>query len=805
MQAKLFVLIALCVSSHLSPLYSQVATWYIGGKVIGEAQQQLPSATITLIKDSVEVLKTTATPDGVFNFSYNVKGNYILVVSYTGYKEYRSAPFALADKYFGIIKLATANTLTDVTVKSKQNLIEMEGSSLVYNVAKSINAQGLSAFEVLKKAPGVYIDNETSITLNGKQGTLILLDGKQTYLSGKELTDLLRAMPSSGIKSIEIISSPTAKYDAAGSAGIINIKTLKSQIKGFNGTAGVGVAYGVKLRQNQDISFNYRKNNINLYGSYNHFIGHYAYLYGSDRIQTGKRFNSITDDTDKRAKMGARFGIDYNLDKHQTIGLLINSNFVFGGGLTRTKTNIGVPSSATNEQVLDAVNDYYFQQTDRYNVNLNYKYEDAKGKIINVDADYGTFSKGNANLQSNIYSVNQSVLSNYLYRTFNDIDINLKGLKVDYTTNFLEGVLETGAKLSDIRADNGSKFYHAKTNRDSLDNRRSNTFGFNEQITSGYVNYKRTLGKWALQAGVRLENSSSGGALFFKYNQLDSTEHIKRSFLNLFPSFSVSVKPKDGHNFSLGYSRRIDRPAYQDLNPFVYLLDELSFWQGNPFLQPQLTHRIALQYAYKSSTVIALAFSHSDGFLTRITDTIEAIKIVMVPRNVGIQENISVSLTQNVSPAKWWDITFNGTIYHLQNKVSLDKYRNFNLKQLAARMNLQQTFKLPYKFTGEATVSVNSKRLTGANDLSRGVSALDLGIQRKMLKDKATIRLVVNDIYKGSQSNSIQSYSGFYLRSYGYYESRQVRLNFTYKFADSSVKGPRNRNSSLETESGRIK
>jgi hypothetical protein len=422
-----------------------------------------------------------------------------------------------------------------------------------------------------------------------------------------------------------------------------------------------------------------------------------------------------------------------------------------------------------------------------------------------VDADYGYFKKGNANLQSNIYSNSQSLLSSHLYRTLNDIDINLKGLKFDYTINFYKGVLETGAKLSDIRSDNGSKFYHSKSNHDSLDNRRSNTFGFNEQITSGYINYKKTVGKWAFQAGVRLENSKSGGALFFKFNQLDSTEHVERNFLNLFPSFSLSVKPKDGHNFSLGYSRRIDRPAYADLNPFVYLLDELSFWQGNPFLQPQLTHRVALQYAHKSSTVIALALSHSDGYLTRITDTVEAIKIVMVPRNVGIQENISVSLTQNISPAKWWDITFNGTMYHLQNKVAFDKYRNFNLKQLAGRMNLQQTFKLPYKITGEATMSVNSKRLTGANEISRGVSTVDLGIQRKLLKDKGTIRLVFNDIYKGSQSNSIQSYTGFYLRSYGYYESRQVRLNFTYKFADSSVKGPRNRNSSLESESGRIR
>jgi hypothetical protein len=804
MPVKTFILLTLLFICN-SNLYSQATTGHIKGQVSGEAQQHLVLATITLVKDSNQVLKTTTDNEGRFNLSYAVKGNYYLVVSYTGYNEYRSPMFALANKDFGIIKLITANTLNDITVKAKQNLVELDGSSIVYNVAKSIDAQGLSAFEVLKKAPGIYIDNETVITLNGKQGALILVDGKQSYLSGKELIDLLKSMPSSGIKSIEINNTPGAKYDAAGSAGIINIKTHKSQIKGLNGTATIGIAYGINVRQNSDVSFNYRKNKINFYGSYNHFIGNFTYVYGTDRIQSNKAYNSITDDTDKRNKMGARIGVDYDINKQNTIGFLINSNYVFGGGFTRTKTNIGAPSSVIVEQVLNSDNDYYFQQTDRYNINLNYKYEDAVGRIVNIDADYGYFKKGNANLQSNIYSNNQGILSSNIYRSFNNIGINLGALKFDYTTNLFKGKFETGAKISNINSDNNSRFFHAKANLDSLDERRSNTFGFTEQITSGYVNYKRIIGKWSLQAGLRLENSSSAGDLFFKYKSVDSAERINRIYANLFPSFSVSVKPKDGHSFSLGYSRRIDRPAYQDLNPFIYLLDELSFWQGNPFLQPQLTHRISLQYAHKSSTIVGLAFAHTDQFSTRITDTLEMIKIVMVQRNLGVQNNMSVSLTQNVSPAKWWDITFNGTVYQLHNKIAYDEYRNFNLKQLAGRINLQQNFKLPYKFTGEVTASYNSKRLSGANDIARETSGIDAGIQRKLIKDKATIRLVFNDIYQGNRSNSLQTYNGFYLRSYGYYETRQVRLNFTYRFADSSVKGPRSRNSALESESGRIR
>lgn len=788
--------------------FSQIVSFQVKGRITNEFQKPLPSATIVLLNsENKEIAKTSTAINGTFELTCPTKDNYKLSVSFTGYQTYQSALFKSENKDLGTIQLISAeNYLAEVVVQAKQNLVELDGGNIIYNVNKSIDAQGVTALEALKKAPGIFVDNDNTITLNGKQGALILLDGKQTYMSGKELTDLLRSMPSSGIRSIEIINSPSAKYDAAGAAGIINIKTIKSQIKGFNGSLTTGISYGTNLRQNQDISLNYRKNNYNIYGSYNHFLGNYTYLYGSDRIQNDQTYNSLTDDTDKRQRMSGRLGADINLDKKNTIGMLLTSNFIFGGGLTDTRTAIGNVSSPAPVQILDAVNDYYYQQTQRYNVNLNYKFEDTLGTIINVDADYGYFQKENKNLQSNIYSDNQdNLLSSNLYRSLNAININLKALKFDYTTNLGKNKLETGMKFSGIRADNDSKFLHALATKDSLDDRRSNVFGYDEQITSGYVNLKRSLAKWSIQGGLRLENSSTKGALFFRSSGLDSTENIRRNYLNLFPSFSVSFKASASHNFSLGYSRRIDRPAYQDLNPFVYMLDELNFWQGNPFLEPQLSHRASLTYAYKSATIVSLTFAHTDQFSAQITDTLDQKKVMMVFRNLGIQNNISLSLTQNISPAPWWDITFNGTFYQLRNKISFDQYRNFDLKQAAARMNLQQTFKFPYTITGEISGSFTSRRLTGANNISRSLSQVDLGLQKRILKTKGMLRLVVNDIYRGSGSNSSQRYGSFYLRSYGYYESRQVRLNFSYKFADANVKGQQTRNSALGDENGRIK
>ncbi|WP_169306907.1 TonB-dependent receptor domain-containing protein [Pedobacter polaris] len=779
----------------------------IKGRVLNESYQVLSAASISLFNlENKELIKSISKSNGEFEIIYNIKGTYSLIVKHTGYQDYKSAIFELSDKDFGIISLTSnAQTLNEVVVQSKQNLIEVDANSIIYNVSKSITAQGGNALDALKNAPGIFIDNNNSISLNGKQGAMILLDGKQTYLSSKEIVDLLRSMPASGIKSIEIINSPTAKYDAAGSSGIINIKTLKSQVKGFNGTATAGLSYGVYLRQNQDLSFNYRNDKVNVYGSYNHFFGNYSYLYGSDRIQNGKTYDSFTDDVDKRKKMGARLGADYNINEKHTVGILVNGNFIFGGGITDTETDIGLPNSSNIDQTLKAINDYYHQNTERYNVNLNYKYEDTLGKIINIDADYGYYEKGAGNFQSNIYSTQNNIIKENYYRTLNGAKIYLKAFKVDYTTNFWKGKLETGIKYSAIQTNNNSKFYQVFNTIEVFDERRSNTFKFDENIASAYVNYKKPLGKWVLQAGLRVENSASEGELAFKIKGIDSLENIKRNYTNLFPSFSASVKPSANHNFSFGYSRRIDRPAYNDLNPFVYLLDELSFWQGNPFLKPQLSHRFSLQYAYKSNTIISLNFAHTNQYSANITDTTSTSSIVMIPRNLGTQQNISLSLTQQYSPTKWWDITLNGTVYHIQNKIAFDQYRNLNLKQLAGRLNIQQKFKMPYQITGEVLGFLNSKRLLGANQIMTPTSQIDLGLQRNFLKNTATLRLAFTDIYKGSKANSTQNFDGFYLKNSSYFESRQIRLNFTYKFAENKAKGPRTRNSALENENGRIK
>jgi hypothetical protein len=272
-------------------------------------------------------------------------------------------------------------------------------------------------------------------------------------------------------------------------------------------------------------------------------LGYYNYLYGTDRQQNGKSYDSHTIDVDKRQKMAAQVGVDYFIDEKNTVGFLANGNFIFGGGLTNTATAITTPPSTTVEETLDAINDYYGQNTKRYNFNLNYKYEDTIGHSLNIDTDYGLFGKWNKNLQSNIYRDNQHVVTDEnLYRTLNDIDIDLKGLKIDYATRLWGGKLETGAKYSAVGSKNNANFYHVKQSKDSLDNRRSNDFHFDEHISSAYVDYKRSIGAWSLQGGLRLEYASSNGTLLYQEYGAGLNEHINRKFTNFFPFFSIATQ-----------------------------------------------------------------------------------------------------------------------------------------------------------------------------------------------------------------------------------------------------------------------
>ncbi|MXV16410.1 TonB-dependent receptor [Hufsiella ginkgonis] len=778
----------------------------IAGKVVDEHGQPLYLATVSLINLEKKILQKTVTDStGLFSLDAGGSGQLSVLIEFLNYHSYRSGFFKASDYDPGIIQLKPATkNLKEISVRAKQDALEIKGGNLIFNVDKNITSQGMTALELLKKMPGVDVDNETSISLNGKQGALIYLDGKPTYLSAKEVIDLLRSMPSSQLKTVELITTPGARYDAEGSAGIINLRTNKNLQKGLTATLSTGLSYGISVKHQADGNITYRKEKVTVYGGYNQNLGNYNYEYGSDRLQSGTRFNSYTEDIDKRQRMNGRLGADVQLNAKNTIGFLTTANFILGGGITDTRTQVTDPVSANLRQTLLALNDYYSQKTRRYNNNVNYRFEGKSGRSFSIDADHGCFKKSNGNLQDNRYLDNQNTITaQNRYRTLNAIDIRLFGVKADYGDNLWKGKLELGGKYSQVNSGNDGRFYHIlMAAADSLDEQRSNYFTFKERIAAAYLNYGKKLGKLSVDAGVRFENTNSDGVLSFINNGSGSRQAIKQDYSNFFPFLSFSFAPAKGHSWSISYNKRISRPAYQELNPFVYLLDELSFWQGNPFLKPQSTHRLSLQYGFRSATFVTFAVSRTNRFSANVTDTLGLNKIVMVTKNLGIQDNLSLNIAQNIHPVSWLDVSLNGLGYYLHNDISPADFANLNLSRWAARLNGSATLRFPWKLTGEISGAYNTRRLGGANTISRANGRLDLGLQRPLSKN-ALLRLAISDLYKGTRTLSTQNFSGFKYSNYGYYESRQLRLNFTYKFASGKVDGQKKRESALDKENER--
>lgn len=756
-----------------------------------------------------EVIKQGLTAiDGTFAFTA-VAGNYVVSVSYLGTLSYQSELLKLSGSLdLGIVKIeTTARSLKEIVIQSSANkpLVKIEGRKMIYNIQKSITAQGTNVLEALKKTPGVIVNQDNSITLNGANGALVMINGRQTYLQAAELAQLLKTMSSSDLKSIEIIRNPSAEYDAAGTGGIINLVLQKSIAEGFNGSINNGIAYGVSLKQNTNMNLNFRKGKVNLFGSYNHNFGHFAMDYDNDRTTNGKVYLNSNHDVDKRRSIGSTIGADYAIDTTKTIGVVMNGNFSSGGGLITPLTNIYDQPTGQLLQTLKSQSDYPDQQANRYNFNLNYRYKGSKNNTLDIDADYGIFDAATKNLSTNsFYAPNGDFQSSNNFLVANSRDIKLYALKADYGFPVGKGRMAAGAKFSNVNADNVFNQYDANGSVNVIDINLSNTFKYQEQITAGYLKYEAPINdEFSMDIGVRLENTHSKGDLQPREGSTQSPDLVVRNYLNIFPTAGITYKTKNSGAYNLSFARRIDRPAYNDLNPFSYPVDELSYWKGNPFLRPQYANTMVLQYSYKNTT-ISTSYTRTNDLSSGITEVLEENRIIMIPRNIGLQNNLNLTVTQQIILAKWWNVSLTGIGYRLENKAGTLEYGNYSRSRFAGTINVQQTFNLPGHMTAEIAGIVNSKNISGLNTYIKSNSQVDLGLQKNLMKDKATFKLAVTDLWRKNRINTDTQLNNLLLHTTYAGETRQVRLNFTYRFGNNKIKTKDNGESGLQNESQRL-
>ena len=721
------------------------------------------------------LIKTAVTAsNGDFEFHGLKPARYYISVTSVGYKKNNSAFFDLKEgqSYFlSPIRLAAGNVqLTDVKVDTKRPVIEVTPDKTILNVEGSINATGSNAFELLQKAPGVIVDKDDNIFLKGKNGVRIYIDGKLSPIGGKDLADYLRSINSTDMESIEMISNPSAKYDASGNAGIINLRLKKNKNLGTNGSvsAGVSTAYYTKL--NSSFGINYRNKKINIFGNYSNYFGKNRQTFNLYRIQNDSIYDQHTLNYGDPHTHNFKTGMDIFLDAKNTLGFLVTGNFN-----TNTRTSIGSTAIMHTDSMLQKTlyaSDIQPYKRSNVNYNINYRYAN-KGTELTIDGDLGRYSSNANSYQPNTYKTPLGALIYEKdYQNYTPTDIDLETIKIDYTRALGKGKLEVGGKYSNVETKNVFDFYNIINGTNIKDTSRSNKFNFTENINAAYINYSSPLGKkWTIRAGVRAENTVSEGDLITENSQPGSD--VKRNYIDLFPSGGLGYTMNKENSFVLSYSRRIDRPNYEDLNPFENKIDELTYQKGNAFLRPQYTNIIEFTHTFLSRYNTTLSYSHVSDYRTNIIDTTDRNHIFRTVENLASQDIFNINFSAPVTVTKWWNLffTFNG--YRSLYKADFGQGKIINTAIIAYSAYLQQTFTLSKGLTLELTGVYNSRNIWGGTFKTDPIGSADAGLQKVIFKGNGNIKFSYTDIFMTQKFRGISDFGGAYLDVSGTSESQR--------------------------------
>jgi hypothetical protein len=440
------------------------------------------------------------------------------------------------------------------------------------------------------------------------------------------------------------------------------------------------------------------------------------------------------------------------------------------------------------------------------NFNLNYRYADTSGREINFDGDYGLFRGVGHSYQPNYYyTPNGNLFSAVVNRNYTPTDIDIYTAKVDVEQRLGKAKLGYGLKTSFVTTKNTFDFFNDDADGNPVKLLgQSNNFKYTENVNAGYVNYQRQLNsKWSLQAGLRAEQTNSDGVLKRADDSVQLDNKVKRSYFNLFPSAALNWNINEKHNLNLTYSRRIDRPTYQDLNPFENKLDELTYEKGNAFLRPQYTDNVELTHTFMGMMNTTVGYSHVKDYATQATDTIKNATFVQ-QKNLARQEIISASIGSSTPITKWWNgyanIWYN---YQMFNGIIGENKVKNNVSSYGAY--LQQSFTLGRNYTAEVSGWYNGPGVWGGTWKSKSQGGVDVGLQKQLLQKKATLKVSATDIFHTAPWTSTNDFGGLYIKGSGSWESQTFRVSFSWRFGNSQVKSSRERQTGLESESKRIK
>ncbi len=788
----------------------------ISGYVKDAELKPIASVTVLLLnaKDSSVVKMNATDQKGAYSFDGIPSGNYLISTSSIGYSKSFSKTVKVESESIKIpdLLLEKAGTqLENVTVTTKKPLVEVRADKMIVNVEGTINATGNDALELLRRSPGVLVDKDDNISMSGKNGVEIYIDGKPSPLKGTDLANYLKSLSSTNVEAIELITNPSAKYEASGNAGIINIKLKKDKSIGTNGSVNAGYNIADFGRYNGGFSFNHRDKKVNVFGNYNYFNGLFHNRQTIFRDQADSLFYQSQQMKSLRSSHNYKAGMDYFINSKNTAGFMVNGNFNDGEMDINGPMTISPKSTGSVYRILKTNTDAHFNRKN-LNANLNYRYADTSGRELNLDLDYGNFDNKSNQYVPNVYygSDGTTELFSNNYRMISPSTINIYSIKVDYEQKLWKGKLGFGGKAGVVETNNDFKRYNVINQSDIYDRERSNHFDYSEKINALYVNYNRPFKSWVLQVGLRGENTHSDGrstgekydAASGQYLQYDSS--LKRSYTDLFPSASLSYNKNPANQFNISYSRRIDRPRYENLNPFEFKLNDYTYGKGNTALNPQYTNSFGISHTYKYKLTTRLNYSRVKGMFVQVMEPVENSKLYQTTRNLATQDVASLNVSYPFT-YKSYTMFNNFTANYSYYKADFGNGNIIDRDAFNAQYYVQNSIKFGKKkdWTGELTGLYMSPFVWEGVFKGKSMGFVDVGLQKNILDGRGTIKATVSDIFRTMRFKGDGTYAGVYTRVQSNWESRQVRLNFSYRFGSAQIKSARQRKTGLEDESGR--
>ncbi|MHA4895960.1 outer membrane beta-barrel protein [Pedobacter sp. PWIIR3] len=698
----------------------------------------------------------------------------------------------------GQVDTTKTTQLKEVEIFNKVPEIKEKADRTIVDVER-MNTAGDNALDVLKRAPGVHLDKDENIVLKGKVGVTVMIDGKMSYITGTQLTNYLKSTPASAISKIELMSNPPSSFDAAGTAGIINIKLKRNKMQGVNGNATATGTYGRYEKGTAGLNLNYNVGKLSTYARLN--VGHFN-SYNRlvlNRTIGNTQYNQVNLWRPITESKWFTTGADYFMNDKHTIGVMIKgddspytTNTVSNSISYNNFSDVTGKVNVTNPQTNGAGN---------YAYNLNYRFKiDTNERELGFDADYVTYQNSRNETYTNTYAnangtpIGQPVL----LRNNGSGDVNIYALKLDYVHPISKTFkAEAGLKTSWVRTENDVRFDSLKNEGWVNAANRTNRFLYTEHINAGYISLSKNFTNLDLKAGLRAEQTIGNGT------SSATNVIIDRSYVQLFPSLFAAWKIDTVNLINAKYSRRINRPSYTSLNPFAFYTDPYTALQGNPLLMPSFSNNIELTYSYKDFRILSFNYSRTNNQIFEVITQNDVTKeSISTPKNLNQSTNLYIATGSPFDIFKWWNTNNELAVVYDIVKTPVQGSL-YNIDKLSWSLSSDNTFTLPNNYQMSLTGTYSSPAVSG---LFRTLAyyQVDISARKTFMKKMATVSLKLNDIFDTGKFRSVLKYNNVNTYWQNEWESRKISLSLSYKFGNLKIKTARTRKTGTAEEQGRV-